>query len=147
MARKARKPKPVGTAATAIRYPGKPERLLTLGHNPARSGTSPLDGLVLEGNEFTAGAVVASAVPAETSAPSAPLRLNPVYRDDAHGIWLYHGNCLSILDAIYAKHGDAGCFDMIAVEQRTAAQSRIDDCCCLSLDCENNAESCDPCFF
>ena len=38
---------------------------------------------------------------------------NCVYRDDAHGIWLYHGNCLSILDAIYAKHGDDGCFDMV----------------------------------
>jgi hypothetical protein len=38
----------------------------------------------------------------------------PVYRDDAHGIWLYQGNCLAILDAIAAKHPD-GCFDMIGV--------------------------------
>jgi site-specific DNA-methyltransferase (adenine-specific) len=37
---------------------------------------------------------------------------NCVYRDDAHGIWLYQGNCLAILDAIAAKYSD-GCFDMI----------------------------------
>jgi site-specific DNA-methyltransferase (adenine-specific) len=35
------------------------------------------------------------------------------FRDDAHGLWLYHGNCLELLDAIYAKYGDDGRFDMI----------------------------------
>jgi site-specific DNA-methyltransferase (adenine-specific) len=39
--------------------------------------------------------------------------LNLVYGDDAHGIFLYQGDCLEVLDAIYAKHGDDGCFDMI----------------------------------
>jgi site-specific DNA-methyltransferase (adenine-specific) len=28
-------------------------------------------------------------------------------------LWLYHGNCLELLDAIYAKYGDAGRFDAI----------------------------------
>jgi hypothetical protein len=36
-----------------------------------------------------------------------------VFRDDTHGLWLYHGNCLELLDAIYAKYGDAGRFDTI----------------------------------
>ncbi|MBI5685911.1 MAG: site-specific DNA-methyltransferase [Verrucomicrobia bacterium] len=38
--------------------------------------------------------------------------LTPAYRDDAHGIFLYHGNCLAILDAIAARHPE-GCFDAI----------------------------------
>ena len=38
--------------------------------------------------------------------------LNCVYRDDPHGIFLYQGDCLEVLDAIAAKHPD-GCFDMI----------------------------------
>ena len=101
-----------------IRYPEKTERLVSLGH-PARSGTNPLDGLVLE----DAGVETANAreLDANKSSPA----LTPIYRDDAHGIWLYQGNsagaragCLAILDAIYAKHGEAGCFDMIAVRLR-----------------------------
>ena len=35
-----------------------------------------------------------------------------VYRDDARGLWLYHGNCLELLDAIAAKYPE-GRFDMI----------------------------------
>jgi site-specific DNA-methyltransferase (adenine-specific) len=38
--------------------------------------------------------------------------LHCAYRDDAHGIFLYQGDCLEVLDAIAAKH-PAGCFDMI----------------------------------
>ena len=44
--------------------------------------------------------------------PGALVPLNCVYRDDAHGIFLYQGDCLEVLDAIAAKHPD-GCFDMI----------------------------------
>ena len=33
--------------------------------------------------------------------------------DTTRQIWLYHGNCLELLDAIYAKYGDAGRFDAI----------------------------------
>ena len=58
----------------------------------SRGTASPLDGLVLE--------------------PSALAPLNCVYRDDPHGIFLYQGDCLEVLDAIAAKHPD-GCFDMI----------------------------------
>jgi site-specific DNA-methyltransferase (adenine-specific) len=36
-----------------------------------------------------------------------------VYSDSARGLWLYHGNCLELLDAIYAKYGAAGRFDAI----------------------------------
>ena len=53
---------------------------------------NPLDGVVLE------------------STALAPL--NCAYRDDAHGIFLYQGDCLEVLDAIADKHPD-GCFDMI----------------------------------
>ena len=38
--------------------------------------------------------------------------LHCVYRNDAHGIFLYQGDCLEVLDAIAAKYPD-GCFDMI----------------------------------
>ena len=53
---------------------------------------NPLDGIVME--------------------PGALAPLNCVYRDDPHGIFLYQGDCLEVLDAIAAKHPD-GCFDMI----------------------------------
>jgi site-specific DNA-methyltransferase (adenine-specific) len=36
-----------------------------------------------------------------------------VFSDTARSLWLYHGNCLELLDAIYAKYGDAGRFDCI----------------------------------
>lgn len=45
----------------------------------------------------------------ESAAPSPP-RL--AYRDDTCGVWLYHGNCLELLDAIAAKYPD-GRFDCI----------------------------------
>ena len=38
--------------------------------------------------------------------------LNLVYEDDAHGIFLYQGDCLEVLDSIAEKHPD-GCFDAI----------------------------------
>lgn len=38
--------------------------------------------------------------------------LNLVYEDDAHGIFLYQGDCLEVLDAIAEKHPN-GCFDAI----------------------------------
>jgi site-specific DNA-methyltransferase (adenine-specific) len=65
------------------------------------------------------GTVAATADPAEpatatagddsVAAPSPP-RL--AWRDEARGLWLYHGNCLELLDAIAAKHPE-GRFDMI----------------------------------
>jgi DNA modification methylase len=36
-----------------------------------------------------------------------------ILHDASHKLWLYHGNCLELLDAIYARHGDAGRFDAI----------------------------------
>ncbi|MBE3604903.1 site-specific DNA-methyltransferase [bacterium] len=45
----------------------------------------------------------------ESAAPSPP-RL--AYRDDTRGVWIYHGNCLELLDAIAAKYPD-GRFDCI----------------------------------
>ncbi|MDW8343271.1 MAG: site-specific DNA-methyltransferase [Verrucomicrobiae bacterium] len=66
-----------------LRYPEPPERL---------GAVDPLEGISL--------------------GESALVPLNCVYRDDAHGIFLYQGDCLEVLDAIAAKYPD-GCFDMI----------------------------------
>ncbi len=44
------------------------------------------------------------------STPPSPPRL--AYHDDARGLWLYHGNCLELLDAIAAKYPE-GRFDCI----------------------------------
>ncbi len=76
-------PSTLSTPSTppCLHYPAPPERLIHPDH-PA----NPLDGVVLE--------------------PGALAPLNCVYRDDAHGIWLYHGNCLTILDAIGTAAGN-----------------------------------------
>ena len=47
-----------------------------------------------------------------TLAETALAPLHCAYRDDDHGIFLYQGDCLEVLDAIVAKY-PAGCFDMI----------------------------------
>lgn len=47
---------------------------------------------------------------APTLAPPSPPQL--AYRDDQRGLWLYHGNCLELLDAIFAKYPE-GRFDTI----------------------------------
>ncbi len=35
-----------------------------------------------------------------------------VFRDEEYGVWLYHANCIEIMDILIAKH-PKGCFDMI----------------------------------
>jgi site-specific DNA-methyltransferase (adenine-specific) len=67
----------------SVRYAGQPERIGSI---------DPLDGITLGDGAL------------------APL--NCVYRDDAHGIFLYQGDCLEVMDQIAEKHPD-GCFDMI----------------------------------
>lgn len=88
-------------AVKNIRYPQKPERIVQLGRK------SPLDGLVMEED------VGRDDLPQDDVAASRAASAALGFRDDAHGIWLYQGNCLAILDAIYAKYGEAGCFDMV----------------------------------
>jgi site-specific DNA-methyltransferase (adenine-specific) len=48
----------------------------------------------------------------EAAPPVPPSPPHLAYRDDRLGLWLYHGNCLELLDAIAAKYPD-GRFDMI----------------------------------
>ena len=36
-----------------------------------------------------------------------------IHADVDHQVWLYHGNSLELLDAIFAKYGEAGRFDAI----------------------------------
>jgi len=112
MARKIQGSKPTRADRRSVRYAEKPERVIPLG------STSPLDGVVVKEDVGSArspsgpkGVDDDSGRPGESSLPK-QTTLQPIYRDDAHGIWLYHGNCLSILDAIAGKHPD-GCFDMV----------------------------------
>ena len=49
---------------------------------------------------------------AGTPAPLPPSPPRLVHRDDSRGLWLYHGNCLELLDAIAAKYPE-GRFDCI----------------------------------
>jgi len=51
-----------------------------------------------------------AATEAASAVPPSPPQL--AYRDDHRGLWLYHGNCFELLDAIAAKYPD-GRFDMI----------------------------------
>lgn len=44
--------------------------------------------------------------------PEALVPLKLTFRDDAHGVWLYHGNCLEVMDGLIARYPE-GCFDMI----------------------------------
>ena len=81
---------PKTSKSKPVRYPESPEQIGSI--NPAQSGASPLAGITL--------------------ADTALAPLHCAYRDDAHGIYLYQGDCLAVLDAIAAKH-PAGCFDMI----------------------------------
>ena len=113
MKQKPRKSKAVVGAVSnrdrVVRYAEQPERI-----NPPSPGlrrTSPLVGIMVREDSGTGVSPVHSAHDAAKTGET-PVPLNCVHRDDAHGIWLYQGNCLAILDAIAAKHPD-GCFDMI----------------------------------
>jgi hypothetical protein len=82
-------------------YPEQPERI------------NPVEGIVIE--DSVVGRDGPPGRPSEnvSGAPGGrAIPVQPIYRDDAHDIWLYHGNCLTILDGIAAKHPD-GCFDMV----------------------------------
>ena len=102
-------PSAVSGRPAKARYAEQPERIY---HD--LGVVNPVDGIVLEDGVAALLRSAVSSSPRTESAvdTTAATPLQPVFRDDAHGIWLYHGNCLSILDAIAAKHPD-GCFDMI----------------------------------
>jgi hypothetical protein len=42
-----------------------------------------------------------------------------LFRSETPFVRLYHGNCLEMLDAIYARHGNAGRFDAIFADPPT----------------------------
>lgn len=56
--------------------------------------------------------------PEEAIVHEGPEVLQPsklAYRDDDRGLYLYHGDCLEVMDTLLAKHrGEA--FDMISVD-------------------------------
>ncbi len=76
----------------------------TIAASPAASASAPAP---VQGSKFE---VQGSTFPSAATPPSPP-RL--AYDDPARGLWLYHGNCLELLDAIYRKYGEAGRFDAI----------------------------------
>jgi site-specific DNA-methyltransferase (adenine-specific) len=99
---------------------GKPRSLYApTGHPPTdaevladlRAQPLPTASFILREDGSVAGP--AEAMPAtvgDDDAVPSPPRL--AWRDEARGIWLYHGNCLELLDAIAAKYPE-GRFDMI----------------------------------
>ncbi len=75
--------------------PKKTQRPLLHATYPARADDdfNPTDGIVRDGPDVLQ-----------------PSRL--AYRDDARGLYLYHGDCLEVMDTLLAKHPD-GLFDLI----------------------------------
>ena len=78
---------------------------------------------ILEENVLDAHAITTTAfvlredgeIQVNGHAPAAANAVSPpqlVYRDDAHGLWIYHGNSLELLDSIAAKYPE-GRFDAI----------------------------------
>jgi len=89
--------------------PRKTKKALTYAPRPER--INPLDGLVLE-EPVAAVCDRRNETIDDRRSQTAATVLTPAYRDDAHGIFLYQGDCLEVLDAIAAKHPE-GCFDCI----------------------------------
>jgi site-specific DNA-methyltransferase (adenine-specific) len=91
-----KKPKPARTSKAVGRdrrippVPAKPTGVIYPDHDQQ---FRPEDAIVAEGPEVLQ-----------------PSRL--AYRDDARGLWLYHGDCLEVMDTLHAKH-PGGVFDMI----------------------------------
>jgi hypothetical protein len=101
---------------------------------PPPEQINPLDGILLEGPGTPASGpaipsapdpVIPEATPDQLSGSSTVNRqsqipadsalessLHLIYEASAHGLWLYHNNCLAIMDAIAAKYPE-GRFDMI----------------------------------
>jgi site-specific DNA-methyltransferase (adenine-specific) len=107
-----RKPKPAPAASEPVATADDPVKKAA--PLPDAAFTLRDDGGITVREEPAVEAAVPAAFPSDkalcTSASTIP-RL--AYRDEARGLWLYHGNSLALLDAIYEKYGDAGRFDCI----------------------------------
>jgi len=68
------------------------------------------DGQIVGVSDF--GSRVSESPDARRQTPD-PITPKLVYHDDARKVWLYHGNSLELLEAIYAKYKDEGRFDCI----------------------------------
>jgi site-specific DNA-methyltransferase (adenine-specific) len=93
--------------SSAIRYPKHAEeQILSTGLE-----AGPLDGIMLhDADPAEKTEEERSPQRADPTSESAPTKLNLYY--EAQGVWLYHNNCLEVLDAIAARHPE-GRFDMI----------------------------------
>ena len=88
--------------------------------NPAKKSPLPPDDDFLHGTPIVTapfalredGTIYLNGhAPAVEEIKTPPPKL--AYADTDRGLWLYHGNSLELLDAVYAKYGDAGRFDAI----------------------------------
>jgi len=93
--------------SSAVRYP------------ELSPGVNPLDGIMLHDAGQPERTVGTLSTASQTSpekvrdgVESVPTTLNLYFEDRSQGIWLYHNNCLEVLDAIAARHPE-GRFDMI----------------------------------
>ncbi len=113
-----RKPE-IGNQNSGLRHPVSEFRPLPSSHFQLRedgsiqkikvaqaSGLSPFGVSPNEISEEVSGGT-----PDTTGGTPVPPAL--IFRSDSPFIRLYHGNCLELLDAIYARHGNAGRFDAI----------------------------------
>ena len=92
MPKKPAKSKPAG--AVALRRPARPSpRQPVVYVQKSETAFAPADAVVAEGPEVLQASRLA-------------------YRDDARGLYLYHGDCLTVMDTLLAKH-PGGVFDMI----------------------------------
>jgi site-specific DNA-methyltransferase (adenine-specific) len=90
--KKPAKSKPAG--AIAPRRPARPSpRQPVVYVQKSETAFAPADAVVAEGPEVLQASRLA-------------------YRDDARGLYLYHGDCLTVMDTLLAKH-PGGVFDMI----------------------------------
>lgn len=110
--------KPRGRKRTGLYDQPAPPPQLEACNGLIRSAPVPTHTFVLKEDGSIGGNGTACAeasddeleIPATGAIPPSPPQL--AYRDDHRGLWLYHGNCLELLDAIGAKYPD-GRFDMI----------------------------------
>ena len=106
-----RKRKGLYSRTAPARAAAKPADILNAAPVPVHAFELREDGTILaSGPPPSDGVRPKPRAEAPAPVPPSPPRL--VYRDEQRGLWLYHGNCLELLDAIAAKHPE-GRFDTI----------------------------------
>ncbi len=110
MPRKAKSPKPLYRQ----KPPAKPPATETDDFVHA-TPIAPAHFKLREDGSIQVGRDGVSPSPIKTESPGQrhPAPPSLTFSDPDRSLWLYHGNRLELLDAIYAKYGNAGRFDAI----------------------------------